>query len=251
VALHLHLVKRRLETDPAQVPQLVDSAVTELTLALEEIRELVRDALYQDALRAEVVAGATPPEEDLQAEYQNRLDEFRQTKVSHILFRNQDRIVAQGVADQLQATPKNELPQVFRELAAQYSTDRASRAKGGNLGYFEPGQFVPEFEQAAAALPEGGISEPVRSEFGHHIIYVTDRRTRSFEDVRPQLEEEISTAAEDQVWQEWLFEAFSRVDIRVNPRYGEFDLETQQISDPGAGDVPGTEPPEESASPQS
>lgn len=42
VALHLHLVKRRLETDPAQVPQLVDSAVTELTLAIEEIRELVR-----------------------------------------------------------------------------------------------------------------------------------------------------------------------------------------------------------------
>lgn len=42
VALHLHLVKRRLATDPAQVPQLVDSAVTELTLALEEIRELVR-----------------------------------------------------------------------------------------------------------------------------------------------------------------------------------------------------------------
>jgi PAS domain S-box-containing protein len=42
VALHLHLVKRRLETEPAQVPQLVDSAVTELTLALEEIRELVR-----------------------------------------------------------------------------------------------------------------------------------------------------------------------------------------------------------------
>lgn len=42
VALHLHLVKRRLESDPAQVPELVDSAVTELTLALEEIRELVR-----------------------------------------------------------------------------------------------------------------------------------------------------------------------------------------------------------------
>jgi signal transduction histidine kinase len=42
VALHLHLVKRRLETDPAAVPQLVDAAQTELTLALEEIRELVR-----------------------------------------------------------------------------------------------------------------------------------------------------------------------------------------------------------------
>lgn len=63
----------------------------------------------------------------------------------------------------------------FATLAEQYSEDPGSAANGGDLGFFGRGMMVPEFEEAAYALDIGEISEPVRSQFGYHIIMVTDK----------------------------------------------------------------------------
>ena len=60
----------------------------------------------------------------------------------------------------------------FAELATRHSQDRASAAAGGNLGWFRRGQMTEAFENAAFALPAGGISDVVRTEFGFHIIHV-------------------------------------------------------------------------------
>ena len=68
----------------------------------------------------------------------------------------------------------------FGDLARQYSDDIGSAAEGGELGWTNPGQMVPEFEATMAGTQEGTISEPFRSEFGWHILEVKARRDKDF-----------------------------------------------------------------------
>lgn len=81
----------------------------------------------------------------------------------------------------------------FTELAKAKS-EGPSAADGGDLGFFKRGVMVAEFEKAAFGLPVGGISEPVRTKFGWHVIKVEERRAsaaRPFEQVQEQLREKL------------------------------------------------------------
>ncbi|MBN3807481.1 molecular chaperone SurA, partial [Paraburkholderia sp. Ac-20336] len=63
----------------------------------------------------------------------------------------------------------------FAKFARTYSQD-GSASQGGDLGWISPGETVPEFERAMNSLQDGQISEPVRSEYGYHLIQVLGRR---------------------------------------------------------------------------
>ena len=105
----------------------------------------------------------------------------RQTDVRHILVKPTE-VLSEEAAEDLAIELKDriEAGENFGDLARQYSDDIGSAAEGGELGWTNPGQMVPEFEATMAAATEGEVSEPFRSEFGWHILEVKARRDKDF-----------------------------------------------------------------------
>ncbi|HUK15563.1 MAG TPA: peptidylprolyl isomerase [Bryobacteraceae bacterium] len=79
----------------------------------------------------------------------------------------------------------------FAKIAAAESDDNGAAASGGDLGWFGHGQMIPSVEEAAFKLEPGQLSEPVRSQFGYHIILVEDRQSQSFDDVKAGIEKKL------------------------------------------------------------
>ena len=104
-----------------------------------------------------------------------------QTNVRHILVKP-NQVLDDDAAREFIASLKQRIEsgEDFAELAKEHSDDIGSAQEGGELGWTNPGQMVPEFETAMAGAEIGVITVPVRSEFGWHILEVTDRRTENF-----------------------------------------------------------------------
>ena len=104
-----------------------------------------------------------------------------QTNVRHILVKPNE-VLDDDAARKFIASLKQRIEsgEDFAELAKEHSDDIGSAQEGGELGWTNPGQMVSEFETAMAGAEIGVITDPVRSEFGWHILEVTDRRTENF-----------------------------------------------------------------------
>jgi peptidyl-prolyl cis-trans isomerase C len=80
----------------------------------------------------------------------------------------------------------------FAKVAGEVTEDPSGKANGGDLGYFSKEQMVPEFSDTAFKLEKGQISDPIKTQFGWHVIKVEDKRakpTPKFEEVKPQIEQ--------------------------------------------------------------
>jgi peptidyl-prolyl cis-trans isomerase C len=87
----------------------------------------------------------------------------------------------------------------FVKLASELTEDPSGKANGGDLGYFSKEQMVPEFSDTAFKLDKGQISEPVKTQFGWHVIKVEDKRVKAvpkFEEVKPQIEQYVTRKAQ-------------------------------------------------------
>lgn len=135
--------------------------------------------------------------------YDEHIDEYKKDEVeaSHILIKTtDDQNKPLPEAEQKKAKEKAEkvLKEVkaggdFAELAKKYSQDPGSAANGGALGAFGKGMMVKEFEDAAFGMEPGQVSNLVKTDFGYHIIKVTDRikETTSFDEAKEGIKEEI------------------------------------------------------------
>ncbi|WP_183163667.1 peptidylprolyl isomerase [Alteribacter keqinensis] len=140
----------------------------------EELRERVQHHIVLQKLAGDE---GEPDEDALRHEYERG----EEVKARHILVEDQE--TADALYDRLMDDED------FAELAKTYSEDPGSREDGGNLGFFRRGTMTPPFEEAAFSLDTDEISEPVSSDFGFHIIQVTDRNEfeDDFEEVEDQL----------------------------------------------------------------
>ncbi len=134
-----------------------------------------------------------PPVEDDEVETyykENKMNFFadEEVRASHILVKEEG--TAKKVIEELNSGVD------FEQAAKTYSTC-PSKQRGGDLGFFGKGKMVKEFEDAAFAMEKGKVSEPVKTQFGYHIIKVTDKKEAgilSFEEIKENLKRELTKA---------------------------------------------------------
>jgi peptidyl-prolyl cis-trans isomerase SurA len=147
----------------------------------------------------------------------------QETRARHILLRVSAELPAEAASRRLAEFRRQILAgtKTFEELAKANSED-GSAAAGGDLGWTAPGAYVPEFEEAMNALPVNGISEPIISRFGVHLIQVMDRRTVSL-DIKQQREQARNVLKEqkfEEAYQDWVRDLRARAYIEYRDAPG-------------------------------
>jgi foldase protein PrsA len=175
----------------AELQELIDSYGGEETfnqqlatsgLTMEDVESDVKTNLQIEKILEPLIEIT---DEEMQTYFDENKDTFaktKQVKASHILV--EDEATAKEVKEKINAGED------FAELAKEYSTDTASIESGGDLGFFGEGSMVAEFEKAAFSMKVDEISEPVKSEYGYHIIKVTDKQEASeakFDDSKEEI----------------------------------------------------------------
>ena len=179
------------------------------------LRSEIETQLRNEVLRESIVGVVDPTDDELMAYYEAniaRYDVGEQIRASHILV--SEEVTAQEVYERLQAGED------FAELASRYSEDTNTKEDGGDLGWFGRGRMVEAFEGAAFALEVGEISEPVETEYGYHIIKVTDRQeahTPTLEEVKDDVRDDYVADEEESRFSDWYdgFYASSEIEITL------------------------------------
>jgi len=146
----------------------------------------------------------------------------QQTHARHILIRTNELISEPEARNRLLGLRERiENGEDFAALARLQSQD-GSASKGGDLGWLSPGDTVPEFERAMSQLKIKQLSDPIKTEFGWHLIQVMDRRTEDMSKERQRLlvRKSLRERKADEAYQEWLRQLRDRayVDYRVEER---------------------------------
>lgn len=146
----------------------------------------------------------------IDAEYDKMAKEMKgqeEVKASHILVDSKEK--AEEVKKKLSKGAK------FADVAKEFSKDESTKASGGSLGYFTKGQLVPEFEQKAYSMKNGEISDPVKTQFGWHVIKVEDKRAIKLptkEEAKPALAKKLSGEAVEK----YFADLAAKADVKIS-----------------------------------
>lgn len=174
----------------------LENALKRAGIDYGKFRDLIRDeiAVQKLSMRMREEVRVTP-------------DDLREVKASHILLSNEAE--AKLVLDKVKAGED------FTALAKKYSLDPGSAVKGGDLGYFTTGNMVEQFEVAAFGLKKGETSGLVRSQFGYHIIKLTDSRLRKFPGTGKDIEKIALQEKQEKSFRRWYTDIRGKAKIEI------------------------------------
>ncbi|KMY49014.1 peptidylprolyl isomerase [Peribacillus loiseleuriae] len=197
----------------------------EMALAQSGMDEaaLKRSLKVQMLQEKAALASVKVTEKEMKEYYDNQKPEIH---ARHILVK--DETTAKEVKEKL----KN--GEDFAKLAKEYSTDTGSAEKGGDLGWFGQGAMVAEFENAAYTLKKDEISEPVKSQYGFHIIQLLDKKEKkSYEESKAEIEKELKLSKLDNAAvQKALNKEVKDADLKVNDNDLKDAFKTEEPAEP-------------------
>lgn len=182
----------------------------EVRVIMEEARKKV---LVAKLVETEVDDKAGVSEDEIKKYYDENKDKFKTPELwraSHILVA--DEAQAKSIYDELSRGGD------FAELARKYSID-ATASRGGDIGFFRVGQLVPEFEKACLSLQVGQTAEVLHTQFGYHIIKLTDKKdagTESYEVARRAIEGELMRKKRAILFDQMVEKLKSRYAVNIN-----------------------------------
>ncbi|WNF22256.1 peptidylprolyl isomerase [Mesobacillus jeotgali] len=185
------------------------AALEQNQVSMDRIREDIEVYLLAEKM---IGASIDVSEEEMKNYFEENKESFdqkEQVKASHILV--EDEATAMKVKEELDQGKD------FAELAKEFSTDSSNAENGGDLGYFSKGEMAEEFEKTAFALEAGAISEPVKTEFGYHIIKLVDKKAAKaaeFDEHKEEIKELLFDQEVQAEYTNWLEEKKAEYEIK-------------------------------------
>ena len=189
----------------------MEAELKKANLKTDDFQELITRLTTISALIDKITEDVTVPDGEVRNYYDDNPDEFttpESIRASHILVK--DEALAAQILEKLNQGED------FAALAKEHSVDEANKNNGGDLGYFTYGDMVLEFEQAAFALDINEISEVVVTEFGYHIIKLTDymsEKMLTFEEAEDLVRQRLIGQKQEAMFTEYLDELWDQADI--------------------------------------
>lgn len=187
--------------DELVMHELIYSDALENNLEKDEefinVFNAMKKSMLQQYGLSKLMNSVTVTEDDIKEYYEKHKNLYKtqeMVRASHILVDSEEKAneILEDITDGLK----------FEDAAAQYSSCPSKEA-GGDLGQFGRGQMVPEFEEAAFSMKKGEISAPVKTQFGYHLIKLTDyipERDSSLEDVKEEVRKKCIIEKQDKLY---------------------------------------------------
>jgi len=176
--------------------EAIEKGLDQEEMYKKELEILKESALKQYAIN-KLLADIMVSEEEISKFYDEHEEHFKtpeKARASHILVKEEDE--AKKILKEIEEGLS------FDEAAEKYSTC-PSKEKGGDLGEFSKGQMVPEFEEVAFSMEEGKISEPVKTQFGYHLIKLNYKKASGnspLEEVKDQIKQQLLMMKQQEVY---------------------------------------------------
>ena len=178
--------------------EALDNALLNANLTEKDLKQDIEKNISLKKLLKDDVKVSDDEMAQYYEENKDSFTEEEQVKASHVLVESEDlaKEIRQKLVD----------GEDIAKLAKEYSTDEGTKENGGDLGFFARGKMVAPFDEAAFTLPIGEVSEPIKSEFGYHVIVVNEKKegtTSSLEENKETIKQMLVESKMPEAFNNW------------------------------------------------